>query len=269
MALYKKYINTYLGADFILTLTTYYPIIRTMKNKFIGCLVVLLILLAVSPAWSQSRKMYGQPGEYNESSFFILLGYLDGPHFDEFVDWANEYYSTNYNSTDSIGDFKGTADFSLGLRVRFSRHFAFEVDFMTATKRISEIFNGFRDSTTYHIPHELELNIVAISASVPVILQFSKSQRIVPFLAAGVSVFPMRLDHAIDYWIRHTKTALAGNFGVGLDTRIMSKTWVTLRGDWTYGKANMPISQVYGGPDHFELDLNTTQIHAGIMHTFR
>jgi hypothetical protein len=240
-----------------------------MRIKVIGYLAAFSIILTTPSAWTQTRNLYRQPGEYNESSFFILLGYLDGPHFDEFVNWANKYYSENYNSTDSIGDFKGTVDFSLGLRVRFSRHFAFEVDFMTATKRISRIFNGQVGGTVYHIPHELELNVVAISASVPVILQFSKNQRIVPFLAAGVSVFPMRLDHAIDYWIRHTKTALAGNFGIGLDTRIMSKTWITLRGDWTYGKANMPVSQVYGTPDHFELDLNTTQIHAGVMHTFR
>ena len=140
---------------------------------------------------------------------------------------------------------------------------------MTATKRIRKTFIGSRNDTSFQIPHELELNIVAISASVPVIFQFSKNQKIVPFIAAGVSIYPMRLDHAVDYWIRHTKTALAGNFGVGLDTKIMSKTWVTFRGDWTYGKVNMPVSQVIGGPDHFELDLNTTQIHAGIMHTFR
>jgi len=252
-----------------LTLAVNYPIIRSMRNKFTGYLVVLLIVLAVAPAWSQGRKIYGQPGEYDESSFFILLGYLQGPHFDEFVDWANEFYYDAIGSTDSIGDFKSTVDFSLGLRVRFSRHFAFEVDFMTATKRISNVFNGQIDSTIYHIPHDLELNVVAISASMPVIFQFSKDQPIVPFITTGVSIYPMRLDYSIDYLIRHTKTALAGNFGVGLDTRIMPKTWITLRGDWTYGKANMPVTQVIGGPDHFELDLNTTQIHAGIMHTFR
>lgn len=240
-----------------------------MSNKFARYLIILIIALMVSPAWSQNRNAFRQPGTYDESSFFILLGYLQGPHFDKFVDWANEYYSENYNSTDSIGDFKGTVDFSLGLRVRFSRHFALEVDFMTATKRISQIFNGYDSTIIYHIPHDLELNVVAISASVPVIFQFSQNQRIVPFLAAGVSIFPMRLDHTVTYMIRHTKTALAGNFGIGLDTKIIPKTWITMRGDWTYGKTNMPVTQIYGQPEHFELDLNTVQFHVGILHTFR
>jgi len=253
----------------MLTLTANYPIIRAMSRKSKACLIILIIVMMISPAWSQNRNAFRQPGTYDESSFFILLGYLQGPHFEEFADWANEFYSENYNSTDSIGDFKGTVDFSLGLRVRFSRHFALEVDFLTATKRISKIFNGYDSTTVYQIPHELELNVVAISASVPVIFQFSQNQRIVPFLAAGISIFPMRLDHTIVYTLRHTKTALAGNFGIGLDTKIMPKTWVTLRGDWTYGKTNMPVSQATGGPDHFELDLNTTQFHIGVLHTFR
>jgi hypothetical protein len=252
-----------------LTLTANYPIIRAMSRKFTAYLIILIIALLASPAWPQNRNAFKQPGAYDESSFFILLGYLQGPHFDEFVDWANEFYSENFNSTDSIGDFKGTVDFSLGLRVRFSRHFALEVDFMTATKRISEIFNGYDSTAARHFAHDLELNVVAVSASVPVIFQFSQNQRIVPFIAGGISIFPMRLDHSVDYFIRHTKTALAANFGIGLDTKIMPKTWITLRGDWTYGKTNMPVSQVIGGPDHFEMDLNTAQFHIGIMHTFR
>jgi hypothetical protein len=126
-----------------------------MRIKVIGYLAAFSIILTTPSAWTQTRNLYRQPGEYNESSFFILLGYLDGPHFDEFVNWANKYYSENYNSTDSIGDFKGTVDFSLGLRVRFSRHFAFEVDFMTAVNRIHKTFYGIVDSTLYQIPKQL------------------------------------------------------------------------------------------------------------------
>lgn len=232
-----------------------------MNKKLINTLVLMIITLSVIPAYSQ---IFTAPEYYERNMFFVMGGVLHGPKFDEFTDWANQYY-TQLGATEKIKDFGNTFGFSIGLRTRFAYHFALEVDFSTSTKTTKR---GFTTADGIII-QELELNVAEISASVPVIFQFSDRQRVVPFLAAGVAVFPIRLDQRIDFWERHTKTALAGNFSAGIDTKISGRLWATLRGDWTYGKTDLDVAHPINGPDHFELNLNTTQIQAGIMYAFQ
>ncbi|MCP4582023.1 MAG: hypothetical protein GY839_10415 [candidate division Zixibacteria bacterium] len=239
-----------------------------MKNKIMVNMLVLLAIMMI-PTGSMAQTGYNQPMMYNSSSFFITIGYLDGPHFEEFVNWANQFYEEAYGSPEKIGDFKETAAATLGLRVRFTRHFAFEIDFMTASKKISKAFSIV--GTTARVEQRLDLTVAAINASVPIMFQFSPRQTIVPFVAAGISIFPLRLDHQVDVFIiRQTKTAIAGNFAVGIDTPLYQKLRATLRADWTYGKASMPVTQTFfNEPDHFDIDLNTMSIQGGILYTFR
>jgi len=222
-----------------------------MNNKNVVLVILLLLFIAVEPSRSQAQSRYNYPSNFERNSFFFLVGYTNGPYFDDFTDWANDYYHETYESNDSIGNFSGGFDFSIGLRIRFSRHFASEFDFLTYTMNIRKQFKGTGIHVNESVSHDLELNVAII-----------------------LSVFPLRLDHRIDFRERHTKTALTVNFSAGLDVSITSKLWTTIRCDWTLGKANMPVSQIQYesgslSPASFSMDLSTTQIQAGIMYGFQ
>lgn len=228
--------------------------------------ILSVIVLACLPAYGQ---IFTAPDYYEHNLFFMLGGVMHGPKFDTFVDWANQYYDNRFGSPEKISDFGNTFDFSIGMRTRFAYHFAFEIDFSTSLKKTRKSFSV--DSGQV-ITQELELNTAIVTGSVPLIFQFSNHQPVIPFVAAGVSVFPIRLDHHISQigWRRYTKTALAANFSVGLDAKIAGRFWVTARGDWTYGKTNLDVTQTdVTQPDHFSLDLNTTQFQGGIMYAFQ
>lgn len=239
--------------------------IKTMKKVIQISIAVITLLLILSPrANAQTGGIYGESFYYEKSSFFVTVGWLNGPTFKDYVNWANEAYAERFGSTETLDDFGGSFCLSLGLRSRFSRYFAFEVDFLTSSKNKKQSFSV---SGQPPIPIEMDLTIGAITFSLPVIFQFSSHQPIVPFVAAGATIFPLRFDHRIGYTIRHTKTAVAGNFAAGLDFRIIPRWWVTARADWTFGKANMPVSQTYDPPNdkHYEIDLSTTSFQIGIV----
>jgi hypothetical protein len=102
------------------------------------------------------------------------------------------------------------------------------------------------------------------------IFQFTEQQRVIPFIAAGGTVFPLRLDHQLTTWGRRlTKTALAGNFSFGLESKVHGKMTATARFDRTFGKAKMPVSHPDYAPEKFDIDLSTTQIQAGILYSFQ
>ncbi len=236
-----------------------------MKNTLkISVAVIALLFVLSTRTMAQQGSIYGESFHYEKSSFFLAIGWLNGPSFDDYVDWANQAYADEFGSTETMDDFGGSFCLSLGLRSRFSRYFAFEVDFLTSSKTRNQ---NFSVSGEPPIPIEMDLTIGAISFSIPVIFQFSGNQPLIPFVAAGATVFPLRFDHRIGYTIRHTKTAVAGNFAAGLEYRIMPKWWITARADWTFGKANMPVSQVNqpASDDHYDMDLSTTSFQIGIM----
>ena len=229
-------------------------------------LILSVIILTCLPAYGQ---IFTAPDYYEHNLFFMTGGAMIGPKFDSFVNWANQFYPDQFGSPERISDFGNTFDFSVGMRTRFAYHFAFEIDFSTSLKKTRKSFDVGGGQV---ISQELELNTAIVTASVPVIFQFTNRQPIVPFVAAGVSIFPIRLDHYISTlgWRRYTKTALGANFSVGIDSKIRGRFWLTARGDWTYGNTNMEVTQGFPGePDHFSLDLNTTTIQAGVMYAFQ
>jgi hypothetical protein len=194
------------------------------------------------------------------------MGYLDGPSFQDYIDWANGFWGDDLGASERLSDFDPGFCLSLGLRTRFSQYFALEVDFMTATKGTRTLYHTTNDGSFYN---DLDLTIGAITLSVPLIFQFTEKQRVIPFIAAGGTVFPLRLDHAIEWTDRWSKTALAGNFSFGLESKIKSKLTVTARLDRTFGKAKMPVTRLVGTPENFDIDLSTTQIQAGILYSFQ
>jgi hypothetical protein len=232
-----------------------------MSNFVFKSSLLLALLLIPVFVQAQGSGRFGRPFDYDKSSAYMLIGYIGGPSFEEYVDWANNAYEDLYGSPEKLDDFGGAVCFTIGLRSRFSRYFALEVDFLTSTKK-AEVSYSIPNEPP--IPQELDLTIGAISFSIPIIFQFSNQQLIVPFVAAGVTVFPLRLDHRP---FRHTKTVLAGNFAAGLESQIASRWWLSARIDWTFGKANMPVTQTFQPPsyDKYEMDLSTTQIQLGVL----
>jgi hypothetical protein len=231
--------------------------------------IIALITGLTATAFGQFSRGYDKHREYAEQSMFILAGYVQGPHFTKFVDWANSYYANEFGSTDKMKDFGGGLNFAVGLRPRFSSYFGVEFDFAFHSSTIKKQFDGHIDDIPFSQLQNLNLDVNQITVSPLILFDFYDKQPIVPFVAAGVTIFSMRLDHAIDYYVRHTKVALASNFSVGLETRITGKLWGDIRGDWTIGSADMPVSQVYGQPESFNMSLNTSQIHFGVLYGIR
>lgn len=233
-----------------------------MKNRIVLISVILSVFIMAPLARPQGRGQFGGPFYYDKSSAYLLIGYIQGPSFEDYIDWANEAYGA-LGATQTLDDFGGAIAVSIGLRSRFSRYFALEVDFLTSAKK-TEVTYITNDGL---VPQQLDLTIGAISFSLPIIFHFSNKQPVVPFVAAGATVFPLRLDHAVTWNIRHTKTAMAGNFAFGLESEIVTRWWLTARVDWTFGKANMPVTETYLplSDDKYEIDLSTTQFQIGVL----
>lgn len=240
-----------------------------MKKITISLVVFAIAVVTTSPADAQQDIHYQDPETFNSRSFFFLLGYTQGPHFNNYVNWANQYYRDSHWSSDSMSDFDGGFSFSAGFRSRFSRHFAFEFDFAFHSMRIKKAYyNSFTKELVG--TQDLQMNVAIFTGSVPLIFEFYNYQPVVPFIAAGISIFSLRLDHTIMWGQRHIKTALAGNCAVGLEIKITRKFWAQLRGDWTLGKIKMPVTQIFRGqPDSFNLNLSTAMIQAGILYDFQ
>jgi hypothetical protein len=236
-----------------------------MKNSTkIAFAVSTMFLLLSTTINAQSGGIYDDSFYYEKSGFFIGVGWLNGPTFEDYVNWANENYGGPSNSEGRLEDYGASFCLSIGLRSRFSRFFAFEVDFLTSSKKVNHTYTY---ASAEPLPVELDLTIGAISFSVPVIFHFTRGQRVIPFVAAGATVFPLRLDHRITYTDRHTKTAFAGNFAAGMDFKLMPQWWITARADWTFGKTNMPVSRTISPltDDKYEMDLTTTFFQIGVM----
>jgi hypothetical protein len=228
-------------------------------------LLTATFMLFSGPAFGQIIRGYDGNRDYENQSVFVLLGYVWGPHFSDFVEWTNNHYAQEFGSTDSIEDFKGGIDIGAGLRKRFSRYFGLEFKIGYHTSSIKKQFDGYDGALPFSQTQNLNLNVMKIAVSPMILFDFYDSQPIVPFVSAGVTFFSMRLDHAIDYYVRHTKVALASNFSVGIETPLTRKIKGDIRGDWTIGSARMPVSQLYGQPESFKMSLNTSQIHFGVV----
>ncbi len=228
-------------------------------------LIIGSLILLAGDVSSQITHGYNRSQEYENQSVFVLMGYVWGPHFSDFTDWANNHYSQEFGSTDKIKDFKGGIDIGAGLRKRFSRYFGLEFKVGYHTSSIKKRFDGYDGALPFSQTQNLNLDVMKIAVSPMILFDFYDKQTIVPFVSAGVTFFSMRLDHAIDYYVRHTKVALASNFSIGVETPLTRKIKGDIRGDWTIGSAQMPVSQLYGQPESFKMSLNTSQIHFGVV----
>ena len=235
-------------------------------KKIIWLAAILFVLSVYLPAFAQSRYGFRQPRQYDTRSAYLLLGYAWGPHFSDFIDWANNYYASNFNSTDRISDFDGGLSMTIGLRNRFSPNFALEFDFAIHSVGTKKTFLGQGPAAGFQETQNLDLNIAAFTISPMILFEFSEKQLVVPFVSAGVTIYSLRLDHVIDYGTINTKVAPASNFSAGLETRLGRKLWGDIRGDWTIGRASMPVSYINNEPDRFDLSLNTVQFHLGIIY---
>lgn len=234
------------------------------KTRLIAALLALAAFTA--PGLCQ-RSFQIEPPLYNKRSLFIYAGYNSGPHFTKFVEWANAFYAANFMTDDKIDDFGGGLSFCAGIRHRFARYLAVEFSFGLHSVSTKKKFTNNNPSIPFPYQiQELDMNVAQFSASAPVILQLINDQRVIPYISAGVTAFSIRLDHAIDYTVRHTKVALAANFSAGMQVKIDNRLAANLRGLWTAGKATMPVSSIVGQPDEFELNLSTAQFQAGIIY---
>jgi hypothetical protein len=235
-----------------------------MKEVIISLAVFIIVLTISVSAIAQQEISYQDTETFSEKSFYFLMGYTQGPYFDDYVDWINQYYRDNFTSNDIMNDFDGGFSFSAGFRNRFTRYFAFDFDFAFHSMRIKKTYYGTQVGF-----QDLQMNVAIFTGSVPIILEFYDNQLLVPFIAAGISIFSLRLDHTINWGERHIKTAIAGNFSIGCEIKLTQKLYADLRADWTLGKVKMPVTQIVGQPDNFNLSLDTTQLQIGILYGFR
>jgi hypothetical protein len=223
-------------------------------------------MLTSTMVMAQNRGGYKYVEPFERRSLFIQLGYTHGPSFSKYFDWANNFYHDNFGTNERIKDFTGGVDIAMGIRNRFSRYFAVEFDFsVNSVTRQQTFHNNINPPPTIH-RQNLDLNVAKFTASMPILLDFSDHQPFVPFVAAGITLFSLRLDHSITYTDRHTKVALAANFSTGIEKKIHGKIWADIRGDWTLGTTKMPVSQINNTPGSFDLSLNTAQLHFGILY---
>ena len=238
-------------------------------EKNITILTVFIMVLLISlPAIAQQEIRYQDTETFSKKSFYFLLGYTQGPYFDDYVDWINQYYRDNYSSNETMEDFNGGFSFSAGFRNRFTRYFAFDFDFAFHSMRVKKTYYRSYDGARVGYQN-LQMNVAIFTGSVPIILEFYDNQPLVPFIAAGISIFSLRLDHTIQWSERHIKTAIAGNFSIGCEVKLTQKLYADVRADWTLGEVNMPVTQIIGQPDNFDLSLSTTQLQIGILYGFQ
>jgi len=236
-------------------------------TKSTTALTAAAVLISVVAGYCQRGGYLNRPESYSRRSFYVLAGWTGGPHFTKFVEWANTYYETTFLTDDRIDDFGGGLSFCAGLSHRFARHLALDFDFALHSVSTSKLYINHNPAIPISDQaQELDMNVAEFSASLPVIFQFSPNQPLVPFLAIGISAFSIRLDHAIDYNIRHTKVALAAGFSAGTQIRLDNRLSLNARGRWTAGKTTMPVSAIYGQPDRFQLNLATSQFLIGILY---
>ncbi|OGC94959.1 MAG: hypothetical protein A2W25_11365 [candidate division Zixibacteria bacterium RBG_16_53_22] len=211
-------------------------------------------------------------GGYLTNGFYVQAGYTSGPSFSAFFDYIN---STNH-LTNGIGNFGGNASFSVGYISRFHRNFALDVGFsiygMNKEFEIPDTASAIPESRTRH---ELNYQSAIFTGTMPIILEFSSNQPVVPYIGIGISIFSLRLDHyrALEA-LRDTRTAVGGHFGGGVAVKITRKLWLDLRGRWHAGISHLLTLErdsdtVALDFREFEIKQNVSQFSLGFDYFFR
>ncbi len=200
-------------------------------------LILLLAIGGTALAQSKSQRSLMEAG-YLTNGFYIQLGYSHGPSFSSFFD----YIKGAYRPEGRLGNFGGNASVSLGYISRFHRNFALDVGFsIYAMKKEFAVI----DTINYippgaRIRHELDYQSAIFTGTLPIILEFSPKQPVVPYVGIGISIFSLRLDHyRASEALRDTRTAVGGHFEGGAAFKLTRKLWVDLRGRWHTGVSHL------------------------------
>jgi hypothetical protein len=211
---------------------------------------------------------------YLTSGFYVQAGYTHGPSFSDFFNYVEEQYM----SSDNIGNFGGNVSMHIGYISRLSRNFALDIGFsiygMSKSFRVVNRNPALTD--LFFVDHELKYQSAIFTGTVPILLEFSPRQRIVPYVGIGLSIYSLRMDDyrdlifatgRISEALRDTRTAAGGHFETGLAFKISRRLWIDLRGRWHAGNAHIMTLENY--PADFEIRQTLSQYSLGIDYFFR
>jgi opacity protein-like surface antigen len=205
------------------------------------------------------------------------IGVVNGPAFADFFDFINDTYSGPFNnSVDKIDKFGSAAVMSAGYLYRFYPNFALDVGFSIYRLKSSGkiINNNYPVEGPPHLQHELEYQVGIFSATIPVFLDFSIRQPVVPYVGIGISVFAMRLDDFVDDGFildayRDTGTSIGGHFEAGTLVRVTPKIWINIKGRWYKGSGHLRAFEPPRFLSKFTIEHDISQLSAGVVYYFR
>ena len=208
--------------------------------------------------------------------FYANVGIVDGPDFSSFVDYVNDYYGDRYlNSTDRLDKFDKAATLSLGYLLRFYPGFALDVGFTIYNLETRGAITNYNPSYPESgIRHDLEYQVGVFSATIPVLLDFSPDQPLVPYAGIGFSIYAMRLDDIKDDGIivtgsRDTGTSVGGQFEAGIYLKLSRKIWIDFKGSWRNGSGSLRAQEPSIMFEKFTIDQDISQITLGGVYFFR
>jgi hypothetical protein len=240
-----------------------------------SCFILAAFFLAASIGHGQEKQGSHRDRGLDEG-VYLRVGAATGPDFEDFFNYVNETYGEAFlNTSDRIDKFGSAAVVSAGYMYRFHPYFALDVGFsIYQLKSRGEIrnLNPARQETS--LQHDLEYQVGVFSFTVPVLLEFSRRQPVVPFVGVGVSIFAMRLDDYRDDGLfqdiyRDTDTAVGGHFEAGAYIKPFRSIWFDLRGRWHKGSGHLRAVEPGGFLSEFKIDQDFSIISAGVVYFFR
>ncbi len=208
--------------------------------------------------------------------FYGNIGLVNGPDFADFFDHINDTYSVRFiNTVDKIDKFGSAAVVSAGYLYRFYPNFALDVGFsIYQLKSSGEIVNYNPADPRPGLQHDLEYQVGIFSATIPVLLDFSVRQPVVPYVGIGISIFAMRLDDFVnDGFIqdgyRDTGTSVGGHFEAGTFVRLTGKIWINLKGRWYKGSGHLRAFEPPDRLNKFKIEHDISHMSAGVVYYFR
>jgi len=215
-----------------------------VMNRAARVILILFLAQASIPAAHAQREERRE--RHRSDGFYISLGTAVGPTFNDFFDYIND----RYQPSKPVGEFGSNIDFSVGYISRFHRNFALDAGFsLYGLKRKGEFINQNSALPESSISHELEYQAAIFTGTLPIYLEFSSAQPVVPYVGMGVSIFSMRLDDFRDATYpgqgilseatRDTRTAVGAHFEAGLAVKLNRRFWIDLRGRWHTGQGHL------------------------------
>jgi len=235
-------------------------------------LIPVLLLCTALPVSAQNRSAHSLMEDgYLSNGFYIQMGYISGPSFSSLFD----YFRTAYRPVNDIKDFGGNVAMNIGYLSRFHRNFALDVGFsIYGMNKEFQVIDTAGSGSDIAIRHELNYQSAVFTGTLPVILEFSPKQPVVPYFGIGISLFSLRLDHYRgSEALRDTRTAVGGHFGGGVAYKITRKLWLDLRARWHAGSSKLLTLEDdpnTPGYNYYEFDIkqNLSQFSVGIDYFF-